>query len=166
MVTKFFFQYGTCSRLHNTVLFCSLHWSWYCIISGSTSSLLINHCSFNKLTVFRVGKKVDVRVHRIHLSVVACGDRAEEVLVLLKSAVIMTTSTPLVLHIFAERELHTFFTQQVRIVVQYACPAGRIWCLSIYDFVCLSISAHLAPWACVFSSKSGTFKIKHPFQIL
>ena len=62
----------------------------------------------------RVGKKVDVQAHRIHLCLVACGDRAEEVLVLLKSAIIMTTSTPLVLHIFAERDLHKFFTQQVR----------------------------------------------------
>ncbi|XP_076444062.1 glucoside xylosyltransferase 1-like [Babylonia areolata] len=60
----------------------------------------------------RVGKEVRVQVHVIHLAVVACGDRAEEVMVLLKSALVLTTSTPFVLHIFAERELHGFFTDQ------------------------------------------------------
>ncbi|KAK7098518.1 glucoside xylosyltransferase 1-like [Littorina saxatilis] len=61
----------------------------------------------------RVGKETGSHTHKIHMAVVACGDRAEEVIVLLKSAVVMTTTTPLVLHIFAERELHTFFKQQL-----------------------------------------------------
>ncbi|ESO85785.1 hypothetical protein LOTGIDRAFT_130505 [Lottia gigantea] len=44
----------------------------------------------------------------IHLCVVACGDRFPEISVLLKSAVILT-STPLVFHIFAEKELQQNF---------------------------------------------------------
>lgn len=49
----------------------------------------------------------------IHVAVVACGDRADETMVMLKSAVIMTPFIHLVLHVFAERQLHSFFIQQL-----------------------------------------------------
>ncbi|VDI64305.1 UDP-xylose:glucoside alpha-1,3-xylosyltransferase, partial [Mytilus galloprovincialis] len=48
----------------------------------------------------------------IHLSVVACGDRGDETIVLLKSAVLFT-SEPLVFHIYAEHELHPMFKQKL-----------------------------------------------------
>ncbi|XP_066281573.1 glucoside xylosyltransferase 2-like isoform X1 [Branchiostoma lanceolatum] len=48
----------------------------------------------------------------LHLAVVACGDRTNETLVMLKSAVIFT-STKLHCHIFAETELHFGFRQQI-----------------------------------------------------
>ncbi|XP_052065869.1 glucoside xylosyltransferase 1-like isoform X2 [Mytilus californianus] len=47
----------------------------------------------------------------IHLSVVACGDRAEETIVLLKSAVLFTTG-PLIFHIFAEFDFQPMFKQK------------------------------------------------------
>ncbi|XP_071851569.1 glucoside xylosyltransferase 1-like [Apostichopus japonicus] len=48
----------------------------------------------------------ELRSHRecIHLSVVVCGDRTEETLIMLKSAAVLT-KTCLVFHIFAEEEL-------------------------------------------------------------
>lgn len=49
----------------------------------------------------------------IHLSVVACGDRAEETIVLLKSAVLFTNG-PLIFHIFAEFDLQPVLRQKVR----------------------------------------------------
>lgn len=49
----------------------------------------------------------------IHLAVVACGDRMEETLVMLKSAVLFT-QTPLVFHIFTEAILQPQFDVQVR----------------------------------------------------
>ncbi|CAC5401320.1 GXYLT [Mytilus coruscus] len=48
----------------------------------------------------------------IHLSVVACGDRGDETIVLLKSAVLFT-SEPLVFHIYAEHELQPMFRQKL-----------------------------------------------------
>ncbi|XP_052065868.1 glucoside xylosyltransferase 2-like isoform X1 [Mytilus californianus] len=48
----------------------------------------------------------------IHLSVVACGDRAEETIVLLKSAVLFTTG-PLIFHIFAEFDFQPMFKQKL-----------------------------------------------------
>ena len=48
----------------------------------------------------------------IHICIVACGDRLEESLVLLKSAVLFAKS-PLVFHIFAEDHLQQSFKDQV-----------------------------------------------------
>jgi hypothetical protein len=48
----------------------------------------------------------------IHLSVVACGDRLEETLTMIKSAVLFT-KTHILLHIFADDALQTEFRQQV-----------------------------------------------------
>ncbi|XP_052221186.1 glucoside xylosyltransferase 2-like isoform X2 [Dreissena polymorpha] len=48
----------------------------------------------------------------IHLAVVACGDRAEETLVMLKSAVLFTY-IPLTFHIFTETSLMVHFQQQL-----------------------------------------------------
>lgn len=48
----------------------------------------------------------------IHICIVACGDRLEESLVLLKSAVLFTKS-PLVFHIFAEDHLQKSFKDQL-----------------------------------------------------
>ena len=48
----------------------------------------------------------------IHLAVVACGDRLEETLVMLKSATIFTT-LPLKFHIFTEDDLKEEFVKQV-----------------------------------------------------
>ena len=48
----------------------------------------------------------------IHISVVACGERLEESLVMLKSAAIFSKSL-LVFHIFAEEELQKGFQEQV-----------------------------------------------------
>ncbi|XP_041366590.1 glucoside xylosyltransferase 2-like isoform X2 [Gigantopelta aegis] len=47
----------------------------------------------------------------LHLAVVACGDRRDESLVLLKSAVLFTKKK-LIFHIFAEKELQTGFRDQ------------------------------------------------------
>lgn len=48
----------------------------------------------------------------IHLSLVACGDREKESVILLKSAVLFT-KTPLVFHIFAELHLQDYFRRQI-----------------------------------------------------
>ncbi|XP_021373710.1 glucoside xylosyltransferase 2-like isoform X2 [Mizuhopecten yessoensis] len=48
----------------------------------------------------------------IHLSLVACGDRDKESIILLKSAVLFT-KTPLVFHIFAELQLQDYFKRQI-----------------------------------------------------
>ncbi|XP_060079324.1 glucoside xylosyltransferase 2-like [Ylistrum balloti] len=48
----------------------------------------------------------------IHLSLVACGDREKESVILLKSAVLFT-KTPLVFHIFAELQLQDYFKRQI-----------------------------------------------------
>ncbi|KAK7478596.1 hypothetical protein BaRGS_00030128 [Batillaria attramentaria] len=60
----------------------------------------------------------------IHLSVVACGDRGPETLILLKSAVLLSAS-PLVFYIFAEEALHKDLRDQLEF-----WPAefkGRVW---------------------------------------
>jgi hypothetical protein len=51
----------------------------------------------------------------IHLSVVACGDRLEETLTMIKSAVIFTKSQ-IDLHIFADSVLEVEFKQEVHII--------------------------------------------------
>ncbi|KAL8584856.1 hypothetical protein ACOMHN_037561 [Nucella lapillus] len=61
----------------------------------------------------RVGSQVNGQVSVLHLAVVACGDRVEDVMVMLKSAVLLTTDPPLVLHIFADRPLHTTFISKL-----------------------------------------------------
>ena len=48
----------------------------------------------------------------VHLSVVACGDRLNESMVMLKSASLFTRA-PLHAHIFAEDELRPLFEEQV-----------------------------------------------------
>ncbi|XP_070565842.1 glucoside xylosyltransferase 1-like [Ptychodera flava] len=53
-------------------------------------------------------QNVNIFKNGIHLSVVACGDRANETLVMLKSAVLFTKA-PLHFHIFAEDDLHDIF---------------------------------------------------------
>lgn len=47
-------------------------------------------------------------VERMHLAVVACGERLEETVTMLKSAVIFSIK-PLWFHIFAEDQLHDSF---------------------------------------------------------
>lgn len=47
-------------------------------------------------------------VQRIHLAVVACGERLEETITMLKSAIIFSIK-PLQFHIFAEDQLHDSF---------------------------------------------------------
>lgn len=47
-------------------------------------------------------------VQRIHLAVVACGERLEETITMLKSAIIFSIQ-PLQFHIFAEDQLHDSF---------------------------------------------------------
>ena len=49
----------------------------------------------------------------VHLAIVACGDRGEETVVLLKSAVLFTDKL-LVFHIFTENKLQPMFKQKVR----------------------------------------------------
>lgn len=48
----------------------------------------------------------------MHLAVVACGERLEETLTMIKSAVLFSVRH-LYLHIFAEDELHTSFMEAV-----------------------------------------------------
>lgn len=48
----------------------------------------------------------------MHLAVVACGQRLEETLTMLKSAVMLSIK-PLCLHIFAEDQLHASFIEAV-----------------------------------------------------
>ena len=48
----------------------------------------------------------------MHLGVVACGQRLEETLTMVKSAVLLS-SKKLVLHLFSEELLHSSFTQAV-----------------------------------------------------
>ena len=47
-------------------------------------------------------------VERVHLAVVACGERLEETVTMLKSALIFSIK-PLQFHIFAEDQLHDSF---------------------------------------------------------
>ncbi|GAB1601331.1 glucoside xylosyltransferase 1-like isoform X1 [Argonauta hians] len=49
----------------------------------------------------------------MHLSLVVCGDRLEESIVLLKSAVLLTTERPLVFHLFVEDSLQKNFQDQL-----------------------------------------------------
>lgn len=48
----------------------------------------------------------------MHLAVVACGERLEETLTMIKSAVLFSIRR-LYLHIFAEDQLHASFTEAV-----------------------------------------------------
>ena len=50
-----------------------------------------------------------------HLSVVACGDRLNETIVMLKSAVLFSRE-PFHVHIFADDELQPQFLQRVRLL--------------------------------------------------
>lgn len=52
----------------------------------------------------------------VHLSVVACGDRQEETLIMIKSAVILSSAHVFV-HIFADDELQPIFKEQVNLPV-------------------------------------------------
>lgn len=47
-------------------------------------------------------------IERVHLAVVACGERLEETVTMLKSALIFSIK-PLQFHIFAEDQLHDSF---------------------------------------------------------
>lgn len=47
-------------------------------------------------------------IERMHLAVVACGERLEETITMLKSAIIFSIK-PLQFHIFAEDQLHDSF---------------------------------------------------------
>lgn len=47
-------------------------------------------------------------IQRMHLAVVACGERLEETVTMLKSAIIFSIR-PLQFHIFAEDQLHDSF---------------------------------------------------------
>lgn len=49
---------------------------------------------------------------KMHLAVVACGERLEETLTMLKSALIFSIK-PLQVHIFAEDQLHDSFKDRV-----------------------------------------------------
>lgn len=51
----------------------------------------------------------------MHLAVVTCGERLEETLTMIKSAVLFSIKL-LHLHIFAEDQLHASFVEAVRIV--------------------------------------------------
>lgn len=54
--------------------------------------------------------------HPMHLAVVTCGDRLEETLTMIKSAVLFSIKS-LYLHIFAEDQLHASFMEAVSTVV-------------------------------------------------
>lgn len=56
----------------------------------------------------------------IHLAVVACGDRQEETLAMLKSAVLLT-ARHMSFHIFAEEQLHQGFRDEVSSGNSSAC---------------------------------------------
>ena len=65
----------------------------------------------------------------VHLSVVACGDRLEETLTMIKSAVIFTKSQ-IHLHIFADDVLQIEFKQEVHITeVTFSKVVLRLLCL-------------------------------------
>lgn len=49
----------------------------------------------------------------LHLSVVACGDRLEETLMMIKSSCLFSQN-PMHYHIFADDELRPLFTKQVK----------------------------------------------------
>jgi len=61
-----------------------------------------------------------------HLSVVACGDRVNETIIMLKSAALFSRE-PFHVHIFADDELRPEFQQQVRfsIVILHYLFQGR-----------------------------------------
>lgn len=61
----------------------------------------------------------------MHLAVVACGERLEETLTMLKSAVLFSQK-PLHFHIFAEDELHDKFNSSVSTYFDiYTCILNR-----------------------------------------
>lgn len=63
------------------------------------------------LSVARYGLKTRP-TEKMHLAVVACGDRLEETVTMLKSALIFSIK-PLHVHIFAEDQLHDSFKDRV-----------------------------------------------------
>ena len=67
---------------------------------------------------------------RIHLAVVACGERLEETVVMLKSAAILTKA-PLSFHIFAEDQLHEPFKEQVGNPMQCLSKDLETGCLKL-----------------------------------
>ncbi|XP_070179261.1 glucoside xylosyltransferase 1-like isoform X2 [Littorina saxatilis] len=62
--------------------------------------------------VYRTGKQMQTtNGSRLHLAVVACGERSGEALVLIKSAVALTTSF-IVFYIFTDTKQHSFFVKE------------------------------------------------------
>lgn len=61
----------------------------------------------------------------MHLAVVACGERLEETLTMIKSAVLFSTER-LCLHIFAEDELHASFTEVVSLEDSVKSPSDLL----------------------------------------
>lgn len=57
-------------------------------------------------------KRIDDDLRIIHLSVVACGDRLKETLIMIKSATLLTRSR-IHVHIFADEDLKPLFQQQL-----------------------------------------------------
>lgn len=87
-----------------------------------------------KPTILKPGGKLQFREQSsyvLHLSVVACGDRAEETIILLKSAILFTKA-PLVFHIFAETDLQTYFQTQIELWPEDYISADRLE-YRIYD---------------------------------
>ena len=74
--------------------------------------LIIYHYTINNVGGFTFSCVLHRSKNTIHLSVVACGERLEETLVMIKSAIILTIA-PLHVHIFAEDALQPTFKQQV-----------------------------------------------------
>ncbi|KAK7103400.1 glucoside xylosyltransferase 2-like isoform X1 [Littorina saxatilis] len=64
--------------------------------------------------VYRTGKQMQTtNGSRLHLAVVACGERSGEALVLIKSAVALTTSF-IVFYIFTDTKQHSFFVKEFK----------------------------------------------------
>jgi len=74
----------------------------------------------------------------IHLAVVACGERLEETLTMIKSAVLFSIKH-LQLHIFAEDQLHTSFMGAVSSkYVEHLClKTASCLLLTVYDRACV-----------------------------
>ena len=88
----------------------------------------------------------------IYLSVVACGDREEDVMVLLKSAVLLTPG-PLVFCIFSDDQLGSLFKQWVGCFIETITNTSQ---LMLYDYCHVGISI-LNVWNCVINGADVSF---------
>ncbi|KAJ8788921.1 hypothetical protein J1605_022327 [Eschrichtius robustus] len=102
-IPELFSELPDCVSSCTVVIFALLTWSGSSHLPSSGFRVLAH----DGLPTRRYSLKMQP-VERVHLAVVACGERLEETLTMLKSALIFSIK-PLQFHIFAEDQLHDSF---------------------------------------------------------